>query len=214
MTEFVRKATGSESATCSKHRSVALKYFCQVCDVLVCSECSVFDHFGHEFKEVSAVLDKKKAEVQSACSELEQVPPTLSHGVGVVNDAINDVGVGGAEVKSEIENAFAPLSEAVEKRKKELLAEAEAMVVAKTTRLRMQQEDLRKLNATMKLTIHSVLNGTQYYSAEEFLAIQKVLKHSCLMLKKHFATASLDPVDDMPLVASVNVAHIISAVGI
>ena len=93
MTEFVGKTAASGSTICAKHRILAFKYFCQVCDVLVCSECSVFDHFGHEFKEVSAVLDKKKAEVQSACSELEQASLTLSHGEGVLKDAINDVGV-------------------------------------------------------------------------------------------------------------------------
>ena len=69
------------------------------------------------------------------------------------------------------------------------------------------------LNVTLKLAIHSVQHGTQSYTAEEFLVIQKVLKHSCLILKKRFATASLNPVDNMPLVASMKVADVISAVG-
>ena len=67
---------------------------------------------------------------------------------------------------------------AVEKRKKELFEDVEAMAVAKKTMLRMQQEDLNKLYDAVRLTIHSVQCGTQY-SAEELLAIQKVLKHSC-----------------------------------
>ena len=213
LTEFVRKTTGSESTTCAKHRSVALKYFCQVCDVLVCSECCVLDHLGHEFKEVSAVFEKKKAEIRSACCELEQAPQTISRAEGVVKDSINDVEARNIEVKREIEDAFAPLLLAVEARKKELLAEAESMTVAKTTRLRMQQEDLKKFNAAVKLTIHSVQHGTQSFSAEEFFAIQKMLKHSCLLLKKHFATASFDPFDSVPIVASVNVSGLITAVG-
>ena len=102
---------------------------------------------------------------------------------------------------------------AVEKRKKELLAESKAMAVAKTTRLRMQQEDLKMLNASMKLAISSVQHGTQSYTAEEFLAIQKMLKRSCLLLKKPFATASFDPVDSVPMIARVNVADVVSAVG-
>ena len=65
----------------------------------------------------------------------------------------------------------------------------------------MQQEDLNKLKAAFKLTIHSVKCGTQSYTAEEFLVIQKVLNRSCLILKKRFAAASLDPVDSIPMEA-------------
>ena len=213
LTEFVRKTAGKESMSCVKHTSVVLKYFCQVCNVLVCSECCVFDHFGHEFKEVSAVLVRNKAEIQSACLALKPAPRSLSHAEGVLKDAINDVEVCHAGVKRKIEDAFVPLLMAVEKRKKELLADAEAMAVAKTTRLRMQREDLKKLNAAMKLNSDCVQRGTWLYSAAEFLAIQKVMKDSCLSLKKRFASASLDPVDSVPMAASVNVEDAISAVG-
>ena len=75
------------------------------------------------------------------------------------------------------------------------------MVVAKMTRLKIQQEDVKMLNAAIKLTMHSLCSTwlPVLYSAEEFFTIQKVLKHSCLTLKKRFATALLDPVDSVPI---------------
>ena len=86
------------------------------------------------------------------------------------------------------------------------------MAVAKKTRLSMKQEDLKILNDAVKLTIQAVQHGTRSYSAEEFVAIQKVLTHSCVTLNSRFATASPDPVDSAPMEAIVNMEGVISAV--
>ena len=136
LTEFVRKTTDEESMVCAKHSNVTLKYFCQVCEALVRSECVVLDHFGQEIKEIRTVLHVKKAEMQLACSALEQALPSLLQAQDVVT--MNDIIVNGAKVKREIEEAFVAILATAEKREKELLVEAEAMAVAKKTRLRMQ----------------------------------------------------------------------------
>ena len=81
----------------------------------------MFDHFRHKFKEVWEVLDKKKAEIQSVCSALEQAPPTLSRAEAVLKVAINEVDARHAEIKKEIEDAFSPLLMAVERRRKSYL---------------------------------------------------------------------------------------------
>ena len=40
-----------------------------------------------------------------------------------------------------------------------------------------------------------------------------MLKCSCLLLKNHFTTASLDPVDSVPVVDGLNASDLITAVG-
>ena len=111
-----------------------------------------------------------------------------------------------------IEEAFTPLLMAVEKRKKELISDVESMALANKTKLRKQKEHLNQLNVVMKLTVHFVQRSIQSYSAEEFLAIQKVLYHSCLFLKGHYAAASLDPVDNVPMEARVYLEDLIAEV--
>ena len=210
---FARKQIDKDSMVCAKHGNVALKFFCQTCEGLACSECSLSDHCGHEFEEVTLVLDNKKAEIQLACSTLEQAPPSLSQAEIVLKNVMNDIDDNNAQVKREIEDAFVAISAVVEERRQELLANAEAMTVAKKTRLTMQQEGLEKLNVAMKLTVDSVHNSTQSYTAPEFLAIHPVLKNSCSDLERQFANTSLDPVANATMVARVRIADVITAIG-
>ena len=134
------------------------------------------DHFGHKFKELSSLHNKKKSEIESAHTALKEAPPSLSLAVGVLTDVMNEIDARNIEVHRQIKEAFVAILAAVEKREKELHAEADAMAMAKKTRLKIQQEDLEKLNDAMKLTLDSVERGAQSYSPEEFLAIQKFLK--------------------------------------
>ena len=211
LTEFARKGSVNESTICSKH-SVVFKYFCQVCEVSVCSECCVLDHFGHELKEINSAVVKKKAEIESACSVLDPALPTLSKAQGVLKDVLNEVHANTAEVKKEIEEGFVAILSAVENRKEELLGEAESMLAVKVSKLKMQQEDLERLNVALKRTIYSVQRGTQSFAAAEFLAIQPGLKKSCLTLEKQFANASLDPVTNATMVATIGITDVIMAI--
>ena len=87
------------------------------------------------------------------------------------------------------------------------------MALANKTKLRKQKEHLNKISVVVKLTVHFVQRSIQSYSAEEFLAIQNVLYHSCLFLKRLYSAASLDPVDNVPMEARVYLEDLIAEVG-
>lgn len=58
---------------CSSHQKEGLRYFCNTCQLLICSEC-IFDHSGHEFvrrEESSFVVEETAQEIKKLISKAE-----------------------------------------------------------------------------------------------------------------------------------------------
>ena len=66
------------------------------------------------------------------------------------------------EFERDIEETFATIIAAAEKRKHQLLEEGKAKVVAKKSRLQIQREGLEKLCLAMKLALDTVNDGIQF----------------------------------------------------
>ena len=212
--ELVRKANEKESMICAKHTSEVLRYryFCLDCEALACIECLHLDHANHKYKALESLFDEAKSEIQLASSVLEQTLPRLAQAGNAITDSVIDVDACNVKVKKEIEKAFAEIIAAAEKRKQELLVEAETMAVARKTRLQMQQECLEKLNVTTKFTLDTIKHSTQFYSPVELHSVKAVLKQSCTNLERRSAKALLGRATSPPVVASVHTADITTAI--
>ena len=199
---------------CTKHEGQVLKYryFCRACEALTCSECVRLYHANHEHKTLKSLFDQEKTEIQSAFFVLEQILPRLAQASTAVAISVIDVDTCTIKVRNDIEKAFADIIAAAEKRKHELLVEAEAMAVAKKTRLQMQQECLEKLNDATKLAFDTIKHGTQFYSPVELHSVKAVLKKSCTNLERRSAKALLSLATSPPVVAGVHTAEIITAI--
>ena len=202
--DLVRKANEKDCVTCEKHSNEAIVFFCLVCHVLGCNLCILFDHYGHEYKSVKDVSEEKKAEIQSACSELKQALPCLAQAESVLKDTMVDVDSCSVQVKEEIKRAFKTIIAAAEKRKQELLSEADTLAASKNTRLTIQQEDLGKLRVAIKLALDTIQRGIQSYTPVEFISIHESLKHSCFNLQKQLARVSLTPVASPFVIATIS----------
>ena len=209
--QAVREGYEKESYTCPKHGDQLLKYFCTLCESLVCNECIFSNHHSHKYDAVELVMEEQKTELQSMCCVLEQALPRLSRANSESKDVTNSITSRMLSVRREIEEAFSGIMAAVEKRKQEVLAEAEAMAVAKKSRLQIQQEDLERLSIAMRLALDTIQNGTRSYSPVELLSMKAVLKQACSKLEGQFTKASLVPATSPSIVASVSTTDIIAA---
>ena len=177
----------------------------------MCNECIFSNHQSHKYDAVELVVEEQKTELRSMCCVLEQALPHLSRANSESKDVTNSINSHVLSVRREIEEAFSGIMAAVEKRKQEVLAEAEAMAVAKKSRLRIQQEDLERLSSAMRLALDTIQHCTQSYSPVELLSMKAVLKQASSKLEGQFTKASLVPATSPTIVASVNTTDIIAA---
>uniref|UniRef100_UPI0037E8DC81 E3 ubiquitin-protein ligase TRIM39-like n=1 Tax=Semicossyphus pulcher TaxID=241346 RepID=UPI0037E8DC81 len=61
-----------EARVCSEHKK-PLELFCKTDQVIVCSHCTVTDHLGHNISSLKDEFEAKKAELQHADTEIQQM---------------------------------------------------------------------------------------------------------------------------------------------
>ncbi|XP_071481472.1 tripartite motif-containing protein 10-like [Diadema antillarum] len=66
------------SNMCSRHRMNEMKYYCERCEVLVCSDCVIEDHYNHRKRpksldEMTEIISKKMEALMERCREREAV---------------------------------------------------------------------------------------------------------------------------------------------
>lgn len=58
---------------CEQHCDETLKFFCETCSMLICRDCIVLKHIGHEYDRIEVVAEKQKV-ILSSIVKLQRMP--------------------------------------------------------------------------------------------------------------------------------------------
>ena len=116
----------SQTQYCTKHKSEPLKLFCNICQKVVCRDCTLLDHRQHDYmfaedarKEVES---KVKALSDAVGEKLQWYNANLKEIEKVERSAVDYSEV----LKADINTFFDNLARSVEARRQQLLMQAEA----------------------------------------------------------------------------------------
>ena len=96
-------------------------------------------------------------------------------------------------VEDDIESAFEALFEALQKRKKALLAKATEISLGKQTALTMQGEEFKTLRNDLSETCEIISAATHSYTPTEMLSAKKTMANKLQELVKQYKMISLEP---------------------
>ena len=112
---------------CTLHATEVVKIYCEMCEKLVCRDCTLVDHHEHSYKFVQDARKQVETEMASLRSEVSEklsvLKPDLAE-IQMVETAV----VGHPEVlKADINLFFDNLVKSIEARRSALIQEAEAV---------------------------------------------------------------------------------------
>jgi len=181
---------------CQLHPTEQLKYFCNNCQVLVCSECMLFmhkppDHVCERVTDPAALTpgaDKKYTE------DLQALLSEAKNKVSVCNDTSEDRDAMLTELQQQKESArdlinetFHSYKAALEKRKDELLEELDSLHSSNELSVMDKFHDIEK-------AVEMIEHGCQF--------TERVLEHGnaleILSLKKHIARQLMKLLNNIP----------------
>ena len=121
-----RKRKRASHLVCSKHPTQVPQIFCSSCDELVCCECVIKGHKGHEFvgvnSETRLAMEKKLSDASSSvCAVLEVFKKDLKY-VESVEKATNSTGM---KNQADIKKMFDEFISILQNRRDDLLAKSE-----------------------------------------------------------------------------------------
>ncbi|XP_067948165.1 B-box type zinc finger protein ncl-1-like [Watersipora subatra] len=161
---------------CYQHSEEQLmKNFCNSCEILICNDCMLLDHQGHDIERCSSVhgreLESMKTLVEHSKVKVEQCDESSTK----LQQSLTDLETQHDDAKSLIQETFQSYKASLEQRQESLLAQLE--VIHKQQELAV----LEKYNEVNK-TVDKIEHGSAFVQriieksdCLEFLALKKVM---------------------------------------
>ena len=148
------------------------------------------------YNHLPEAMELEKPDLQSILPSLEEAIASLLKSMDNIDIVTKKVSVRKDELKRDIDQVFQEILSAIEKRRKDLLWEVDAMAVAKTTQLQIQREGLEKLIARIQLSLQAGTQACNDYSSAEFLSVKSFIKDNAATLIQELNSTQLQPVSD------------------
>ena len=174
-----------------KHEGEVLKFYCETCQQLVCRDCILIEHKDHSHVNLSKVTKSHKEEMKTLLDPAGEAMATLDDAMGNCGKMIQQVQSRSKAVDASINQVFDRLKEALEERRKKLLAKSKEVCTSKVTALTLQQEDLQHRQQEIKMYANAIKDGLQTFSDEEVVALGRLLPTELQNTLKRFQDTSL-----------------------
>ena len=194
--------------SCKIHEE-PMKIYCYDCNALICHDCTVQDHFGHNHKFLKKTAPKIQRRLVQQLEPLMEVNDKISYLLQEIHSIKEAINTQGYFVASDIGNSFEELQEILKQREEELLKEASMKLARKLRNLSEQERSLSNSSAVIQGVIeytqqyveHSTLDEVMSGHAELERKIEKETKKHCRGNK------SWKPVEEADMGVEVNCAE-------
>ena len=193
---------------CTLHKEPK-KIFCFDCSSLICRDCIVKDHSGHNYEFISVAAPEMKKKLIQQLEPLKEVSVNISHAVEKVQTTKSDIEAQGESVANEIRNSCKELREIIEKHEQELLKEAAVMMKQKLENLYSQEKSLSTANAVVQSVIEYTQQSVQLSAEDEIMCMHAELENGINReIEEHCKEGmSLEPVEEVNIGVEVSCAE-------
>ena len=157
--------TKGKAMPCKKHPENVLKIYCETCNELICNDCTIRLHQGHQYDLVSDTFPKHKQEL------VNQLEPVKHHLV-TVNQALSNFDARSKEIhdqraaiQADIHKEIDQLQQALEQRRTELIGQLDQLTQHKLKTLAAQGDQVEVLHTQLTSCLEyvegSLKTGTQ-----------------------------------------------------
>ena len=160
---------------CEMH-SKKMKIYCFDCSCLICHDCIVKNHFGHDYEFVNIVAPEMKKKLFEHLSPLEEVKVSLSHAMKEIQSNQSEIEAQGDSINNKLESWFEDLNKIIEQRKQELLKEVAIIVTQKLNRLSVQEKKLSTECAVIQSVIEYTQKCIEHSTDDEIMCMHAEIK--------------------------------------
>ena len=182
---------------CLVHEELLIIY-CYDCDSLICQHCTLKDHRDHNFEFTKKAAPDEKTKLLEEMQPLEEVHAKLTSTVEHIQTTKLEVEAQKDSAINIIKTSFKELHAILDKREKDLMEKARAVVQEKVDNLSVQEKTLSLASAEVQSVIdyteRSVTHGTDNEVMSMHTEMKKVIEQK---IEEHSKSGrSLEPVEE------------------
>lgn len=194
--------------TCSKHVGENYKFFCQTCESLICQECMVHEHNGHDHVYLEQVASEYRHELQQLLDKCTLGLSDLEVAMCNVDEMSLLVQERKKIIEDEVDTNCEMLHKALDERRRVLRDKCKVIVEGKLDVLQSQMDEFASTKETLEHAIQESSNAIMNQTSAEIVPVKRVLQDQMKQAIKQFEDLSLNISADDTISTTFNAAWV------
>ena len=157
---------------CEKHSQKKLKIYCETCQELICSDCTVRLHQGHQYDLVTDTFPKHRDAILSHLQPVRQHLDTVNEVLQALDTRTKEITDQRMDIEADIHKRINQLLRALEQRRTELIGQLDQITQRKLKYLAAQKDEIELLQTQLSSCLEYVEGSLKTGSEGEILAMK------------------------------------------
>jgi len=179
---------------CPDHPNQPLELYCRCRDVLICRDCLIKKHKGHDYNMISDVVDGEKQVLKAALPGIQQLIDEVERAVNNMKSKRQRMKNRKEENLRRLDDAFHTLHAALDERKRQLQQQITQDIVGKDKGLAVQEDELCFLLSQLKSCWSFIDDKLQRGVSKDVLSMKRSMLQRRDTLKEMKDKANLRPI--------------------
>ena len=194
---------------CSLHKGKELELYCETCEELICTHCTVKKHKDHQYDLISDMFEKHKAEMVACLKPVEDQLGIANKALEQIEQRSTIVDEKRVETKTEVKTIFRQLHQMLEAREVELTDKIDEISNQKQKNLAAQKDKVETIQTQLVSCLSFVRESLRTGSQGEVMKIKKTVMKQIKEMADNFESNRLSPCEtaDLKFVPSPKLAQ-------
>ena len=171
----------------------SIRIFCFDCDQLICRDCIIIDHDGHNFNFLKKCAPESRKTLRDSLAPLQKVQADIADAEKTVDAEQVKVDAQKKEVCKSIELSFDNLRALLDQREVELVKKAGTLAQEKKDALTAQMNEFQVAQTEIQILVELVERNIESTSDQDLMCIHTQLQTKMEDEEKHHRQLSLEP---------------------
>ena len=177
---------------CPDHDQVN-KIFCFDCDRLICRDCTIIDHNGHNFNFLQKCAPESRKTLRDSLAPLQKVQADIAGAEKTVDAEQVKVDAQKKEICKSIKQSFDKLRALLDQREVELVKKAGTLAQEKKDALTAQKKGFQVAQTEIQILVELVERNIESTSDQDLMCIHTQLQTKMEEEEEHHRQLSLEP---------------------
>ncbi|XP_077977721.1 tripartite motif-containing protein 2-like [Glandiceps talaboti] len=169
---------------CSKHGNQEMIFFCEICEIPICTACTIIDHnpnmqkstLFHQPVDLESALERHRLELRRLVRQARLQEKPLIETQKTIAEEINKLSARKQLVEERIDNIFDEIISKINARRVELRAELRMVYEPKYADLKSQKDELDAFLQNVRRSCEFTEQAIRHGSGAELMAVKKLVR--------------------------------------
>ena len=181
---------------CPKHKDNVLKVYCETCNELICTDCTIQLHQGHHCDVISDTFPKHKQEIINQLEPVKHHLATVNQALHIFDARSREIQDQKAAVQEEIHMKIDQLHQVLEQRRTELIGQLDQLTQHKLKTLAAQRDQVELLHTQLTSCLEYMDGSLKTGTQAEILEMKAPLLKQINQITANFNPDTLAPEEE------------------